>query len=207
MVNQRPTGGPNIECKDCKQLIRVLYGYNGARNVVINVKDGEGGKAQEEHVCPFRLQSGSYADKKRMKKQYLCHRCTKYYSGVFIECPNCFQLQCQRCAKLYPWQLEYSASAPKPTREGANCPRCGGLYNDLVTITRATRFIKRKRFWTWSPFKSGDDSDYKIFIELEVYEMVKVPPFNSHEEGVILRGFKHGNAIVKALREKPDILR
>lgn len=191
MYNFRPTGSGDFPCEDCKQLIRVIYGYEGAANRVLNVGKGRGGEPGQEHVCPVRYQDGSHQDKSLIRKKLLCHRCTLVFTGEFYDCPACFRLQCQNCGHLRPWRRQIPPNANEPEQYN-NCGKCGSLYNDLVTITRINpdnpKPIKRKIFYDIAEAQSLRPLNY--YVELDVYDMVPCPPFDSVEEHQILFNFR-----------------
>lgn len=122
MIAYKPTREWSRSCKDCNQKISKLIS-NGN---VVNDQDGIGGKRNERHVCPFRLSSGSATDESRIRKNIICRRCKKKFSGRFVDCPDCFKLVCQNCGTFQDWRID----TPRNT-----CVKCAYPYLDYMEIT------------------------------------------------------------------------
>lgn len=134
----KPTREWSISCKDCKQKISKLVS-NGH---IVNDENGVGGKRNDDHVCPFRLRSGSATDEARIRKKIVCKRCGKQFYGKFVDCPDCFKLVCQKCGTLQDWRID------KPEN---TCINCGHPYLDWMEITTydpiTGKYIKKDIKW------------------------------------------------------------
>lgn len=121
-ISMKPTREWTKNCRDCNQRISKLV----ETGHIVNDVTGKGGRKGEDHICPNRLGTGSVADEERIKKTFVCVRCSHKFSGKYVDCPRCFKLTCQACGAMQDWRMD----APKNT-----CIQCAHKYLAWTTIS------------------------------------------------------------------------
>lgn len=80
--------------------------------MILNDRDGKGGKAHDPHVCPNRVNSihhkannyWSKLEHQYHQQYYPCMTCAQTFNKeVYPLCPTCFKLECRRCGNLQHW--------------------------------------------------------------------------------------------------------
>lgn len=125
----------------CDQLLyqSTTKKYVSGKYAVLNAEDGRGGKKDEPHVCPDRLDSeydhtNRNVDWKAYHKAQENLPCTfcggRYNSYLYPLCPVCFTLDCRKCNNHQTW-------INKEGIESQVCSQCGSRGMDVSKIHRS----------------------------------------------------------------------
>ena len=113
--------------------------FRSGKGMVLNSRDGPGGKKEDPHVCPKRVGSKWHrADNFFNKMEYRYHQqykgcpsCAQTFNNeVYPLCPTCFKLQCRKCPSMQIWIVQKD-------HDNWKCLACGAIGMDVAMVFRA----------------------------------------------------------------------